>query len=152
MPGIKASGTVVLVLAVAVLAAGCSQAQSLLAQPFVGEVQDCTPHIEAALCHRIAEAAVFSIKGPAVSADGLSVSEWDSCQNEQLVAFAPGAAQGKVCYVVMGSGYAGGERIAPNTYRNGTPVDIEAAVWTDNQGNLHAAAKSTPTELVPAQP
>ncbi len=141
--------TVVITLAVAALCTGCGQVQGLLAQPFVGELSDCSPQIEATLCRRIAEAAVFSIKGPAVAADGLSVSQWDSCQNEQVVGFASGAAQGKVCYSVMGSGYAGGERLAPNTYRGGTPVEIEAVVWSDKDGTLQAAVKATPVEMVP---
>jgi hypothetical protein len=134
-------------LAVALSAGACSQVQGVLATPFLGAVEDCGPHIDADLCRRIGEEAIRSIKGPAVSSESVTVSQWDACTNEQVVAVAPGAAQGKVCYSVMGSGYAGGERVAPGTYRNGTPVEIDAVVWSDKDGGLHAAVKATPVDI-----
>lgn len=147
-PGVALELAMALSLA-GVLAGGCSQAQSLLAQPFVGEVEGCEPRIDAVLCRRIAETAVAAIGGPAVSADTLSVSTWDSCENDQVVGMAPAAAGGATCYSVMGGGYAGGERLANGAYRGGTPVEIEAVVWADENDMLQAAVKVTEVSLEP---
>ncbi len=140
---------VTLVIVTGTLASGCGQVQGMLIEPFVGAVDDCSPRIEAALCRRIAETAVAAIGGPAVSADTLSVSTWDSCENDQVVGMAPAAARGTTCYSVMGGGYAGGERLGNGANRGGTPVEIEAVVWSDNDGTLHAAVQTAPVELVP---
>lgn len=138
-----ASACGILIGLVAVIAiADCGQVQGMLNQPFVGAVDDCSPRIEAALCRRIAETAVAAIPGPAVAADRISVSTWDSCQNDQVVGMAPAAAEGTTCYVVMGSGYAGGERLGDGMYQGGTPLTLEAVVWADDDGTLRAVVKT----------
>jgi hypothetical protein len=138
----------VLVGLVAVIAmSGCGDVQGMLNKPFVGAVDDCGPRIEAALCRQIAETAVAAIPGPAVAADRLSVSTWDSCQNDQVVGMAPAAAEGTTCYTVMGSGYAGGERLGGGAYRGGTPLTLEAVVWADEDGALRAVVKTAEVDL-----
>ena len=103
------------------------------------------------LCRRIAELAVASIQGlPAVAADTAQVSTWDSCENDQVVGMAPAAAEGTACYSVMGSGYAGGERLGNGAYRGGTPIQFEAVVWATADGALRASVTATPLELEPA--
>jgi hypothetical protein len=131
------------------VAGGCGQVQSVLNEPFVGAVDDCSPRIEAALCRRIAETAIRAIPGPAVAADRLSVGTWDSCQNDQVVGMAPAAASGSTCYTVMGSGYAGGERLGGGAYRGGTPIALAAVVWAEADGALRAVVRTEEVSLEP---
>jgi len=114
--------------------------------PTVGTIDSCGPGLNAQRCRAIAQAAFTAFKGPALSADGITVHPWASCDLAGVIDLSPEAAEnGVTCYSVGALGAtSGGRRVAEGAYQGGQPVNIEGLVWLDARGSLHAVTRTEP--------
>lgn len=128
--------------------AACS---ALPAGPSVGSMAECGgpilggAAIEASLCREVAETAFRASGSPQILADNVTVSEL-GC-DVVVDRSAEAAAQGEVCYLVMGTGVSGGRRVREGVFEGGPPYDVDATVWRTADGRLHTATMATPTVM-----